>query len=139
MTLLQWKEAFSVGIDPVDRDHRELIDLINRLHDELDAAAASSAPAPVAALLESISAHLALEEKVMQDHDDADLAPHKADRECPIDHLCDLIIIHAFERPEDADCQEIVRRLDAWLRNHFETHDRAFQRDIAARAHRGAV
>lgn len=59
MTLLQWKDAYSISIDPVDRDHRELIDLINRLHDELDEAAARSAPASIAPLLESTSAHLA--------------------------------------------------------------------------------
>ena len=35
MALLQWKDHYSVGIDAVDHEHKELIDLINRLHDEL--------------------------------------------------------------------------------------------------------
>ncbi len=35
MALLQWKDQYSVGIDAVDYEHRELIALINRLHDEL--------------------------------------------------------------------------------------------------------
>ena len=37
MQLLQWKDEYSVGIDAVDYEHKELIDLINRLHEELDA------------------------------------------------------------------------------------------------------
>ena len=35
MALLHWKDKYSVGIPAVDYEHKELIDLINRLHDEL--------------------------------------------------------------------------------------------------------
>ena len=35
MALLQWKDQYAIGIDAVDHEHRELIDLINKLHDEL--------------------------------------------------------------------------------------------------------
>jgi hypothetical protein len=34
MALLQWKDRYSVGIEAVDHEHKELIGLINRLHDE---------------------------------------------------------------------------------------------------------
>lgn len=40
MTLLRWKDEYSVGIEAVDHEHRQLIDLINRLHEQLDAAGA---------------------------------------------------------------------------------------------------
>ncbi len=33
MPLLQWKHRYSVGIEAVDHEHRELIDLINTLHE----------------------------------------------------------------------------------------------------------
>jgi hemerythrin len=132
MTLLQWKDAYSAGIDPVDRDHRALIDLINRLHDELEEAAARSAPASVTPLLERISAHIALEERVMQDHGYADLASHKADHERLVENLCDLILMHAYERPDEADCRELAQRLDSWLCNHFGTHDGKFHRELAS-------
>ena len=33
MTLLRWKDEYSVGIDAVDHEHKELIDLINQLYD----------------------------------------------------------------------------------------------------------
>jgi hemerythrin len=95
MTLLQWKDEYSVCIDPVDRKRRELIDLINRVHDELDRTAADS-PASVAGLLGSISAHRALEKKIVQDQVSCDLPSLKADHERLIDELCDLIILHAF-------------------------------------------
>ena len=135
MTLLQWKDEYSVCIDPVDRDHRELIDLINRLHDELDRAAASLAPASVGDLLKSISAHLALDEKVVSDQAYGDLPSRRADHEHLIDNICDLIIMHGFEHPDDADCMALAQRLDSWFCNNFRTHDARFQRDLVASSH----
>ena len=36
MALLQWKDQYSVGIEAVDHEHRELIDLINKFPGLLD-------------------------------------------------------------------------------------------------------
>jgi hemerythrin len=72
----------------------------------------------------------------MQDHGYDDLASHKADHQRLIDSLCDLIIMHAFERPDDAECKDLAQRLESWLCNHFGTHDSAFQRARAAPMHR---
>ena len=38
MTVLQWREEFSVGIEEVDHEHRELIELIRSLQQDLQAA-----------------------------------------------------------------------------------------------------
>ena len=35
MTLLRWQDNFNIGIEEVDHEHRELIELINTLHDSL--------------------------------------------------------------------------------------------------------
>ena len=37
MSLLQWKPQYSVGIDSMDDEHRELLALINATYDKLDA------------------------------------------------------------------------------------------------------
>ena len=42
MTLLRWKDEYSVVIEAVDHEHRELIDLINVLHERLYAADAGA-------------------------------------------------------------------------------------------------
>ena len=102
MALLQWKDEYSVGIAAVDHEHRELIELINRLHDELSASRAT----PVSVeeffgdLLKSISSHFALEERFMRDEHYDQLAQHKADHE----------IFHVA-RDVAAWSQEHVRRL----------------------------
>jgi len=34
MGLLHWEKRYSVGVEAVDHEHRELVDLINRLYEE---------------------------------------------------------------------------------------------------------
>jgi hemerythrin len=134
MTLLRWKDEYSVGIAAVDHEHRELIDLINRLHDELDGPAAKlTVPAFFGDLLKGISAHFALEEKVMRDASYEGLGAHKADHEHLLDDLCD--IMQAFEHSEEIDRIELAQRLDAWFSNHFKTHDARFHRELDAHTH----
>ena len=57
--LLQWKDEYSVSIEAVDCEHKQLIELINRLHDELGAKKSKlTIPAFPGDLLKGISAHL---------------------------------------------------------------------------------
>jgi len=39
MSLIEWKDEFSVGVTEVDLEHRDLIDLINDLHAVMGAGA----------------------------------------------------------------------------------------------------
>ena len=67
--LLQWKDEYSVSIEAVDCEHKQLIELINRLHDELGAKKSKlTVPAFPSDLLTGISTHFALEERFMRDH-----------------------------------------------------------------------
>ena len=43
MSLIEWKEEFSVGVAEVDLEHRDLIDLINDLHSLMGDASMHSA------------------------------------------------------------------------------------------------
>ncbi len=122
MTLLQWRDEYSVGIEAVDYEHQQLIDLINRLHERLDAADAKmTVPAFFGDLLKGISAHFALEERFMREHDYGDLDRHKDDHERLLDELRE--IMDAFEHSEEIDVVELSGRLDTWFSRHFRTHD----------------
>lgn len=121
MALLQWKDQYSVGISAVDYEHKELIDLINRLHDELIAGDKKlSASAFFGDLFRGISAHFALEERFMRERRYDQLIQHKADHERLLDEIRD--IMDEFEEREVAS-DELRARLDAWFSRHFETHD----------------
>jgi hemerythrin len=121
MALLQWKDQYSVGIDAVDHEHKELITLINRLHNELMAKSEKlSIDAFFGDLFAGISAHFALEERFMREHRYDQLGQHKTDHERLLDEIRD--IMDDFEDNETASA-ELSRRLDAWFSRHFETHD----------------
>ena len=134
MTLLQWSERYRIGIEAVDHEHRELIDLINRLHAELATRHAKLAvPAFFGDLLQGISAHFALEEKFMRERNYDQLTAHKADHERLLDEIRD--IMDEFEQSDTIDSAELAKRLDAWFSRHFESHDARLHKKLGVHPH----
>ena len=131
MALLQWRSQYSVGIEAVDHEHRELIDLINRLH---DAASAHKSKDEVIAffgdLFRGISAHFALEERFMRERNYDRLDAHKDNHEQLLDDLRD--IMDSFEQNEALDDSLLAQTLDAWFSRHFETHDALLHKALGA-------
>ena len=122
MALLQWKAHYSVGIEAVDHEHKELIDLINRLHDELVGKGdAFSVESFFGDLFKAISAHFALEERFMREHQYDELVQHKADHERLLDDIRSMM--DEFIDDEEPGREGLSARLDAWFSRHFETHD----------------
>ena len=122
MSLITWKDEFSLGVAAVDVEHRELIELIN----DLDAAMQEQAThdAVVQALGEiyaRISAHFALEEKIMRDARYDGYDAHKQDHESLLDGLLD--VIDSVDEIGRYDRTALSRDLDRWFSEHFGTHD----------------
>jgi hemerythrin len=121
MPLLQWKDRYSVGVEAVDHEHRELIDLINRLY---EAWAHQDSPAAIenffGDLYRGISAHFAFEERFMRERSYAHLAAHKTDHERLLDEIRD--IMDDFSDAPEAS-RLLAAQLEAWFARHFETHD----------------
>lgn len=122
MSLLHWENRYSVGIAAVDHEHKELIDLINRLYET--SAVKGSKDAVVSFfgdLFKAISAHFALEERLMRERSYGPLSQHKNDHERLLDELRD--IMDDFEASDRLDQGHLARSLDAWFSRHFQTHD----------------
>jgi hemerythrin len=134
MPLLKWKDSYSVGIEAVDYEHRELIDLINRLYDEL---VARGEPLTTSGffgdLIRAISAHFALEERFMSERGYDQLSQHKADHEHLLDDI--LSIMDDFEHRTATNRGDLTARLDTWFSRHFETHDARLHKALGAHPH----
>jgi hemerythrin len=131
MTLLQWQDNFNLGIEEVDHEHRELIGLINALHDSLATdRSAVRVEAFLGEVLADISAHFALEEKVMRARRYDALEEHKADHERLLDELRDLM----DEQADGAvlDEERFAQRLAQWFAGHFQTHDARLHRFLGS-------
>jgi hemerythrin len=111
----------------VDHEHRELVELINRLYRQ-----ARTRGSKVAVLgffgdlFKAISAHFALEERLMREHAYDQLAQHKNDHERLLDELRD--IMEDYETTDVFDEDLLAQGLDAWFSRHFETHDARLHR-----------
>jgi hemerythrin len=122
MSLIEWKEDFCVGVAEVDHEHRELVALINSLHDDMRKGA--SRQPIVDALGEiyaQISAHFALEEKYMRETRYMAYAEHKEDHEILLDDLRD--IMEQVEDDGSYNEQQLSKDLSYWFSDHFRTHD----------------
>jgi hemerythrin len=147
MPLLEWKDSYSLGIEAVDHEHRELIDLINTLHEELTANGGGSSRRDASAIFgdiyKGISSHFALEEKFMREHGYDQLADHKSDHERLLDELRDIMDDYDDgdeEGREDGDAgaeerARLAERLGAWFAQHFQTHDARLHSRLGAHPH----
>lgn len=122
MSLITWKDEFSVGVAAVDLEHRELIELINGLDADMQAyATQTTVVETLGEIYARISAHFALEERIMREARYDGFATHKQDHELLLDNLLDVI-----DSVDDAgryDRAGLSRDLDRWFSDHFRTHD----------------
>lgn len=122
MSLLTWKPEYSVGIASMDDEHREMIGMINGVYARLDAL---SEPGDIEACLEeifsTISAHFALEERIMREAAYEEYEAHKDDHEDLLDEIRDLM--DDFVADAVTGRRILEARLSAWFSRHFASFD----------------
>lgn len=122
MSFIVWKDEFSVGIASVDHEHRELIELIGGFQRKISKNdPAESTLDYLGETLALISAHFALEEKLMRDFNYDRYTEHKADHELLLDELRD--IMDAVEQEREFDSEFLGMMLENWFTRHFQNED----------------
>jgi hemerythrin-like metal-binding protein len=123
MALIEWREAFKVGVPSVDHEHREMIALLNELHADLEGTAEKDAVSHFLGEVHAkISAHFALEEKIMRDRGYDAYEDHKADHERLLDDIRDIMDRHETDAYTDVET-ELAAHLREWFTGHFKTKD----------------
>jgi hemerythrin-like metal-binding protein len=122
MSLLKWKAEYSVGIASMDDEHREIIDLINDVYEKLGSTPDAKAIAScLEEILNAISLHFALEERIMWDTGYDEYESHKEDHEELLDEIRDLMDDFATDPNEGSRLLEA--RLSGWFGKHFASFD----------------
>ena len=122
MNSLEWNDKFSVGVASVDHEHRQLIEMIGVFQRSLEEG--DSIDMKLEYLGETyakISAHFALEEKLMRGVRYERYEDHKADHERLLDQLRD--IMDATEDDGKMDNDALGTELEAWFSRHFQEMD----------------
>ncbi len=82
MQLIKWRDSYSVGIDQIDKEHKQLVNLINEVFVVVrDKGNADSLNTAVEKLVEYTSFHFAAEEKAMQEARYPDLEQHRREHQ----------------------------------------------------------
>jgi len=122
MSLLQWKPEYSVGIQSMDDEHREMIDLINSTYEKLKSDTdADQVEDYLGEILSTISMHFALEERIMRKAGYGEFQAHKDDHELLLDRLRDLMD-DFFVDPTNGSSR-LEQSLSDWFAGHFSTFD----------------
>lgn len=123
MSLIQWKDEFTIGIQSVDHEHRRMVEMINKLHGKLAEDADRDTVADFLGEIHAlISAHFALEETEMREMAYDEFEVHKADHEDLLDQIRDMMDELEQDRT-GAVTRTLGERLNHWFTEHFRTHD----------------
>lgn len=129
MALIEWKDAYSVGVPAVDEEHRELIELINSLYDSMRSPEQDTDVREfLGEIYARIASHFALEELIMRQNEYDEYREHKLEHEQLLDEIRD--IMDDYEDGKLLDEAELAWRLDAWFSEHFRTKDARLHRRL---------
>lgn len=130
MALIEWRKEFDTGVAEVDHEHKELVGLINELHDRLEAGADKETVGRfLGEVFARISAHFALEETVMRKHRYDEYGEHKAEHEKLLDDLRDIMDEHEAGAYLDYEAA-LGTAVGDWFVNHFKTKDARLHRKL---------
>ncbi|HNP37105.1 MAG TPA: hemerythrin family protein [Woeseiaceae bacterium] len=122
MNFVEWKQEYCTGIASVDREHRDLIELINTLHASLDHDTTQDQVVTVLnEVYEQMVAHFANEEALMQDAMYPAFAEHKLDHETLLDDMRE--IMNSITEEWRDSTSDLAVDLDRWFSDHFRVHD----------------
>ena len=126
--MIQWSERYEVGIAAIDGQHREMVDIANRLLAGLRAGRErDELVETLRELVRSAEHNIATEERLMQEHG---LAPaHHAE-----EHQRLLEAIRHFDlRLDPGGLADAARFLHEWLLGHIDEDDRPFAEQLRSR------
>ncbi len=122
MSLIEWKDEFNLGIEDVDSEHRNLVALINALHDSMLAGAGrADVVEGITEIYTLVSAHFEREEALMREMRYLAFAEHKEDHEVLLDDLRE--IIEQVRSGGGYAEARLSADLQFWFSDHFRTHD----------------
>jgi hemerythrin-like metal-binding protein len=122
MALIEWNDEFALGIPDHELDHRELIDLINGLYEQLHSGMFG---VTVVEFLEGVYAgtqeHFVREEQTMIDDAYPDYEAHKADHERFLSKIDKLI--REYQDGVLTEEAAMVLWFTHWFQHHLQNHD----------------
>ncbi len=121
----KWSPDYSVNIKTIDNQHKELVNILNRLFIAVSRREGNKVIAAILdALINYTQTHFSLEEGLMRQAKYKDLDAHMAEHKKLIDkldHLCKKYLVE-----EQPIYFEMLSFLKTWLKEHIQGVDRKY-------------
>jgi len=128
MTVIEWRKEFETGFPEVDKEHAELIGVINESVVKLGS---NPSRELVRSMLEEIyakiSEHFEHEEKLMEERSYDQYEDHKADHDFLLDEIGALMNSLAADSTF-VQSDALIRCLSSWFTEHCRTKDMRLHR-----------
>lgn len=126
MPHIDWEPGFTVHVEALDDEHRQLIDLINRLH---EAMARGEGQAGTGVVLRGMTdyahRHFMHEERLMAEVGFPGAARHRAEHEKFVERLREMTVEH--NRRQVAVSVDLLDFLKSWLVHHIRHSDQQYR------------
>lgn len=121
MPYFTWQREFETGVAAVDQQHKNLVEMVNRLHDAVEDGLDNNAiQDTLNRLVDYTRIHFADEEALMARVDDLDTTAHIRQHQAFINELTDMMI--KYGETGALTGEQLTAFLKGWLQEHF-LHD----------------
>ncbi|MFN5398589.1 MAG: bacteriohemerythrin, partial [Pseudanabaena sp.] len=119
-----WQQEYNTGNSQVDRQHQQLFEIVNALH---DAVVTKKNVYTIQELLEALAnhtiEHFQTEESLMMAVDYPEYDRHKQTHDCLLSKV-DRLLLKFRDRNTEAVTTEITQFLTEWLAHHIKGEDK---------------
>ncbi len=129
---IEWDDAYSVGIDSIDRQHKRLIHLINQLQTAVDYSTGEEFEREALdELVDYTKTHFSYEEELMEKYAYPGFEPHKAKHARMIGEV--EAVLTEYEADHDRAMRHALDFLKDWLVNHINGTDKEYSTFLIAK------
>ena len=123
--LMPWGRRLALGIPEVDKQHKELVSMVNELHRAMKMKIGSQEAGSILTRLANYTVyHFGYEEKLFDTHGYPDASNHKKMHKDLVAKV--LAFSKEFEQGRAALSMDLMKFLTDWLKNHIMKTDKAY-------------
>ena len=125
MPLIEWNDAFSVGIQKLDDQHKKFFSITNLLFDSMQGAQNREVIDSVLKELQQyVVYHFKAEESLMKMYNYPDMNAHKQEHDAAIHRVNKFVL--GYERGMQTIDIELLKFLSEWIQSHILQADRKY-------------
>jgi len=122
MAILEWDEKISTGIKKIDTQHKELVRIVNELHEAMKVGKGKDKLIDTVKFLANYTVdHFATEEQLMQQHKYPEYTTHKKQHDALIHQVTDLIA--KVSAGSILLTLQVTEFLAKWVKEHILAND----------------